>query len=293
MNCSFINAHIGYYHFTDTGFSCKIVPSLGGSVQELIVGGKTVIKGVPLSSMGKKEYLTFCNSALLFPFPNRVAGGTYTFGDTGFQLEQNEKNLGNAIHGLVYTETAEVVSQSDSSLKFRFDHKINDGYPFAYSLIITYELSLSGLKLKFEVENKGDVSMPFGLGWHPYFVSEEQENFSIQFKTDKKYLTNETMIPDRSEMMKDMNLKLSELEIDNSFRLTGTEILLKGPDRLLKIVVPGGSFLQLFNPSEKDCIAIEPMSCIPNAFNNKIGLNELAPGTVFKWNIELKVAMIP
>ena len=131
--------------------------------------------------------------------------------------------------------------------------------------------------------------MPFGIGWHPYFVTVDQENFSLHFNADKKYLTNDNMIPDHSVPVEDSAYQVSELEVDNAFRLTSSVILFKGADREIKLVIPDRSYLQLYNPKSRDSFAIEPMSCIPDAFNNTIGLKTLRPGKSFNWQIDLHV----
>ena len=36
-------------------------------------------------------------------------------------------------------------------------------------------------------------------------------------------------------------------------------------------------------------MAIEPMTCVTDAFNNGIGLEVLDPGDRYLWNIEMKI----
>ena len=234
MNCKFVDSDISFYHFTDDGFSCKIVPAFGGSIQELIVDDQPVIKGVSIDEKGIEEYKEFCNSAVLFPFPNRIAKGAYNFGDQQYQLTVNEPRFGNAIHGFVYSECPEVVAETDTSLTLRFTHHDSPGYPFPYVLELEYSLNPKGLRLQMKVSNTGDNLLPFGLGWHPYFVTENQDKTSLHFVSDKKYLTNENMIPDHSTPVNYSEMQLSDLEVDNAYRLASSEIALKGPGRILK-----------------------------------------------------------
>ncbi|MBT8276726.1 MAG: aldose 1-epimerase [Bacteroidia bacterium] len=288
MTCNFVESEIPFYHFTDDALSCKIVPAFGGSIQELVVKEKAIIKGVSIDKEGFEKYKEFCNSAILFPFPNRVAQGSYTFGDKHFHLDRNDSKYGNAIHGFAFTQCPEVISQSDTSLVLRFTHTESPGYTFPYILELEYSISPNGLKLQFKVSNTGKDLMPFGLGWHPYFVTDDQEKFSLHFEADKKYLTNANMIPDHSNPVNDSKFNPSNMEVDNAYRLTNSQILLRSHDRELKLIVPEQSYLQLYNPIDKRSFAVEPMSCVPDAFNNKIGLKTLSPGSVFKWNIQLE-----
>lgn len=50
------------------------------------------------------------------------------------------------------------------------------------------------------------------------------------------------------------------------------------------------SFLQIYTPPKRDCIAVEPMSCAPNSFNNKNGLLILKPYDSYKWTVRLKIS---
>ncbi len=47
------------------------------------------------------------------------------------------------------------------------------------------------------------------------------------------------------------------------------------------------SFLQVYTPPTRDSIAFEPMTCAPDALNNKQGLIKLAPekSVSIKWGV--------
>jgi aldose 1-epimerase len=42
------------------------------------------------------------------------------------------------------------------------------------------------------------------------------------------------------------------------------------------------NFLQVFIPPLRHCVALEPMTCAPDAFNNGMGLARLEPGEMLK-----------
>ena len=75
----------------------------GGRLQELTLLGKSIMKEIP-----DFNYNASYASAVLFPFANRIENGKYTFNNTKFQLDCNEKGL-NALHGLVYNKKFEIV----------------------------------------------------------------------------------------------------------------------------------------------------------------------------------------
>ena len=82
----------------------KIYLNDGGSLQELVLNNQHIIKDLsPLT------YKNTYASSILFPFANRIKDGTYEFDGNTYQFEINEKKLNNALHGLVYNKTFEVI----------------------------------------------------------------------------------------------------------------------------------------------------------------------------------------
>ena len=48
-------------------------------------------------------------------------------------------------------------------------------------------------------------------------------------------------------------------------------------------------YLQIYTPLHRKNIAIEPITCVPNAFNSKEGFLELKPNEDYSLKIDLKV----
>ena len=81
---------------------------------------------------------------VLIPFPGRIADGRYSFDGESFQLERNDKEGPNAIHGFVRTLPWRVSRAEPSSVVFEirleaeeYRHK---GYPFSLAIRVTYWL---------------------------------------------------------------------------------------------------------------------------------------------------------
>lgn len=82
-----------------SGTKAKIQLSYGASLDELIIRNNKVITNLyPLDY--KKTY----PSSILFPFANRINDGQFNFNGSNYHLPCNEKQLNNAIHGLVYNK---------------------------------------------------------------------------------------------------------------------------------------------------------------------------------------------
>lgn len=111
---------------------------------------------------------------VLIPFPGRIPDGRYTFEGETFQLERNDKEGPNAIHGFVRALPwyMPVVESDCATFTIQLDASVYaaKGFPFSLSVSVTYALSVLGLSCSFEVKNVGRNVAPVGVGFHPYFV---------------------------------------------------------------------------------------------------------------------------
>jgi len=111
---------------------------------------------------------------VLIPFPGRVAEGRYLFDGETFQLERNDKEGPNAIHGFVRTLPWQVSRAEADCVSFDIrleaEQYAPKGYPFALAVQVTYELGGGGLSCSFDVRNVGTRPAPVGVGFHPYFT---------------------------------------------------------------------------------------------------------------------------
>ena len=283
------NPIFDHFHFNDEGFSCKVFPNLGGSIQELTVDGIAIIKSISLDELGLETYKTSYPSAVLFPFPNRVAQGKYSFNGEQYQLAINEPGFNNAIHGLVSNEPFTVEKIDNQSITLRHTHDSSQGFPFSYEFVITYLFSETGLVVSFEATNVGTQSFPFGMGWHPYFELANYNHCSVNFSAEKTYVNNEKMVPIDSEAYTDEPIQLSEVELDSAYKLRNGRVVLSSPLYQLQMDVPNDYYLQLYTPENRTTLAIEPMTCIADAFNNKVGLKQLSPGDSYVFETTISV----
>lgn len=110
---------------------------------------------------------------ILFPFPNRIRDGRFSFGGKSYELG---RNLGpNAIHGFVLDRPWRVVSTGPgASVTGRFQLSVDAPelrakWPADFQLDMTYELTGNRLTSKFRVHNPDQSPLPWGFGTHPYF----------------------------------------------------------------------------------------------------------------------------
>ncbi len=288
-----------------------IIPECGAVVNELFLGksGKkySIIDGYT-SSEDLTEYRMH-KSAKLIPFPNRIRDGKYEFEGKSYQLPINQLVENNAIHGFIFdkkftvTNTELNTNEASITLEYNYNGEI-EGYPFKFITELIYTLTTdNGFNCQTLVQNLGETSMPFGDGWHPYFkLDKKVDELQLKIPTDIKSMVGERMIP-TGEILPFNNFseltKINYVDLDTGFRIAGeegfveTEIL--DPEENLKIKVyqetgeKKYNFLQIYIPSSRESIAIEPMTCNTDAFNNKDGLIVLEPGEVFEGNNGVRI----
>lgn len=247
---------------------------------------------------------------VLIPFPGRVAGGSYTFAGTPYQMDLNDKETPSAIHGFLRLTLWDVSAQTDSSVTFTttLAADAHPGYPFALSVSLTYALSDTGLTTSFEIENTGDKPAPVAAGFHPYF------------STGSALINTDTLVVPFASYLEFQNL----LPTGNVLPVEGTEFDFRQPrsvgeivlnicylhpirdaDGLLRIRLSDSAaqksvtvwmdaafdYVVLYsgdplpNDHRRKSLAIEPMTCGADAFNHtEWGLVTLVPGETLTGN---------
>jgi aldose 1-epimerase len=285
-----------HYHVTHSDFSCKIYHNLGASIQELTYGNVSVIKGFRQVD----DYKTEHTSSILCPFPGRIEHGKYTYNGTTYQLDPNENNRNNAIHGKVAHEFFKLIdSESDSgkaSLTFAYTHQnFCEGYPFPFEIQVRYTFTEKAIQVDFLFTNKSNSSIPFGLGWHPYFNSSNLSESILTFNSSREILCDTEMIPQGEKVIAFSDpIQVNAQHFDTCFTLDDDNTIhFQTPDYRFTMNVLSNDlqFIQIFTPAARDCIAIEPMTCAPDVFNYKRGFLELNPNESFDWTIDLNFTL--
>lgn len=287
----------GYTLSKPNGTKAVIYPNLGASLQELYFENKPIIQNIFFENNSPKLLNSSC-SAILFPFANRIKNGQYFYNNEVYQLDCNETARGHAMHGLVYTQPfqlKESTSNTDTAkIVFQYEYKGDAiGFPFPFKITLTYLLKNSGLQLSVHTQNTGNKTFPFSLGWHPYFWSSDLDKSEVHLHSEERIITDEKMIPTRKDNHVFPNpLLLANQNFDDAFVLRNNVIAYKTPDYHIHLqTTPSESpqYVQLYTPSHRQSIAIEPMTAAADCFNNKMGLQELKPSASYstEWQLEM------
>ncbi|MDP2069008.1 MAG: aldose 1-epimerase [Lutibacter sp.] len=269
----------------------KIHLNLGGSLQELMLLNHHLIKDLhPLT------YQNTYASAILFPFANRIADGSYVYDNKTYQLEINQKEENNALHGLIYNKTFELISQKTTPEKAEVllsyeEFEQFEGFPFTYAIDLKYILTKNSLDVIVSIKNTDTKTFPFTIGWHPYFISQNLFKSAVHFKSRKKFIFDKRNITQGiEEIAIDRTIFIENKTLDDCFDLDSNEISFETPVYSFALKSSEkDSFLQLYTPPHPNTIAIEPTTGISNSFNNGEGLKTLNPNDSYQiqWNLKL------
>jgi aldose 1-epimerase len=182
------------------------------------------------------------------------------------------------------------------------------GYPFRVAIEVAYEVSGDGLRVATEVWNAGDGDAPFGLGFHPYLSGGGALEESIVevpaasvLDLDERGLPTggTTPVPGAARDLRDRR-PIAGRVLDDCFtdleRAGGVcAVVMSAPGRAPCTMWMDETFryVMVFTgdtlapPRRRRGVAVEPMTCPPNAFATGADLLLLRPGRRrrFVWGI--------
>eukprot|EP01065_Artemidia_motanka_P027190 TRINITY_DN32408_c0_g1_i1.p1 TRINITY_DN32408_c0_g1~~TRINITY_DN32408_c0_g1_i1.p1 ORF type:complete len:360 (+),score=93.66 TRINITY_DN32408_c0_g1_i1:77-1156(+) len=178
---------------SQTGELIEVIPELGGRTEALKLRDRSGVLHDVLLTHSRNVSAIRGNvgwrGAMLMPFANRIANGTYSFNGRKYYLERNEDRgvYGKcALHGYLYKHSMTVLdaaADDDSArllLGYRFDGT-DPGYPFNLYVKVHYVLDRTGITFDVTAENhEASDPLPFLNAWHPYFQVNQISRAAIQ-----------------------------------------------------------------------------------------------------------------
>lgn len=283
-----------------------VVTEVGATLRELRHGDRPLVVG-----FGADEIRPNHRGAVLAPWPNRIEDGTYTFDGARRQLPLTEPARGNALHGLVTWVRWDVESQAGSEVSLVHRLVPFTGYPHPLDLRVHYALDDAGLHWTVAATNTGDGPAPYGTAPHPYLVAGAGtvDDWSLELPA-AEYLavTPDRLLPVAVEKVEPAGFDfrtprvLGDLFIDHAF--TGLTADAEGVARVYVRTADGDGVVCSWAAAEcpwvqihtadrpgesghRAGLAVEPMTCPPDAFNSGTDLIVLEPGQTHRttWTI--------
>ena len=266
-----------------------VVVEVGGGLRSYAVGGRDVLDGYGADAMS-----TSGRGQLLMPWPNRVEDGSYEFDGTRQQLPLTEPERGNAIHGLVRWASWSAAGREPDRVALEHVLHPQPGYPHSLALRAEYGLSADGLSVRITATNVGADACPFGCGAHPYLTLGTQvvDELTLQVPAQTILRSNARGIPVGEEGVDGTEFDFRRARAIGGTRLDTAFTTLQPGDVELRSARGDGltlwfddafRYLMIFTGDplpdvKRRSIAIEPMTCPPNAFRTGADLVVLEPG---------------
>ena len=290
-----------------SGYTASIA-SIGASVRSLQHHGRNLI--VPFNA---NQVRPFFRGAILAPWPNRIVDGRYSFGGFKNQLSITEPSRGHALHGLVSWLNFAVVRHAADRLVLEAIVEAQPGYPHQVTLEVDFALDAGGLQTTVTAVNTGPNAAPYGVASHPYLVAGEGRVNDWTLELPARQIL--TVTPDRliPVSLRDVNAEdlaafdfraprtIDDTFIDHAY--TGLDRDEEG-EATVRVTTNAGSGVELSwggectwvqvhtadqpEPSiDRLGLAVEPMTCPPDAFNSGVNLNVLEPADTARasWTI--------
>jgi aldose 1-epimerase len=298
----------GEQHEIRHGDQTVVVTEVGATLRAYSVGGVDVVDG-----FGLDEPSPAGRGQVLAPWPNRLDGGRYEFDGRPGAAAIDEPELGNAIHGLVRWLPWQLASKTDDAVALGCVLHPQPAYPLRLELGLEYRLVGAGLVVVARATNASADPAPFGIGFHPYLT--------MGMPVDDVLLTipatRQLTLDDRALPVGEEDVAGTEFDFTVGRSVGATRLdtcftgLVRGSDAgsRARLVSPDGErgvevwadeafgYLQVYTGDtlepasrRRQAVAIEPMTCPPNAFASGVDVIRLEPGASWSgaWRIALR-----
>lgn len=309
----------------ESGSTARIAAAFGFNCYEFTaaIGGRRVevLASLPeFVATGEKP--SWSGIPLLFPFPNRIAGGRFVWDAREYVLPREKVGYAgdNPIHGFCLDRPWRVTNQTASGATGEFvfskdDPGRRDLWPADFAVEVRYEVLGPALRCDVRVTNPDRVPLPFGFGTHPYFKLPlaPQSRFDdclVQVPAAKRYEldgglpTGRVVTAEETVDLRDgaamAGLKLDDVYTDVTYEGHGLVTRVVDPAAGLEVVQTcDRSFRELvvFTPFWHKAVCVEPYTCATDAIHLNeegfdAGLRVLEPGGEFKTWFELRVGPV-
>lgn len=241
----------------------------------------------------------------LFPFPNRIERGRYTWNGVNYELPVSDA-FGNAIHGFVMDRPWRVVTADSRVAIAEFQLSVDAPdrrplWPSDFLIEVRYTLRQTCLRADIRIVNAGAQPLPWGLGTHPYFKTplgsgSQQGQCLIQVPATESWELHDCL-PTTRRLPVDSRTDLRSGSALEGLKLDDVLTSLTPAQGVITTVVldprAGVQITQVtdalfrecvvFTPPGRSCVCLEPYTCVTNAINLQqqgidAGLQVLAVG---------------
>jgi aldose 1-epimerase len=290
-----VTAPSGEQHEIAAAGQRAVVVEVGGGLRVYSSGGRELLDGYEVD-----EPCTSGRGQVLIPWPNRLEDGSYEFVGQRHQLPLSEPETRTAIHGLVRQAAWTVAEHRPDRVVVEHALEPQPGFPFSLALSIEYALSEKGLSVRTTATNVGQEACPYGSGAHPYLAvgTATVDSATLRIPGRTVLHSDERGIPVGAQSVDGTEYDFRRPRVIEATRFDHAFTdLERGEDGLARVELtdprhPRGRtlwvdesypYLMVFTGDPlpdvaRRSLAVEPMTCPPNAFRTGEALIRLEPG---------------
>jgi aldose 1-epimerase len=281
-----------------------VLVEVGGGLRTYRVAGAEITDGY-----APDELCPAGAGQILAPWPNRIRDGQYTFQGDRHQLPLTEPTRHNAIHGLVNWSRWERTAGTADSVTLTLEMPAQPGYPWPLSLQSMWTVGSTGLRAEHTVTNRGASSCPLGFSVHPYLMvpGVPVDRLLLQVPARSRLLVDGRLLPIGAARVSSGEFdftaprRIGPIMMDTCFGEVirdpagGSAVVLSTEDGRGARIWADHRFgwWQLYTGDAlaperaRHSVAVEPMTCPPDAFRSGRDLVVLEPGDSWQgsWGI--------
>jgi len=299
----------GHQYAIAHGGSKAMVTQVGATLRSYTVDGRDVIDG-----FGIEERAVDGRGQVLAPWPNRLTDGRYRYGDRDCQAPLNEPSRHCAIHGLVRWLDWTPAVHDPTSVTLACAVRPQPGYEWQLDLEVTYALDGAGLTVTFQAVNADVQRAPLGVGFHPYLTLGTSSIDGLRLEVPATTYLDPSGQAGRPAMAPvaatpwdfTKARQIGSTQLDTAFgglvRGEANRAIARLDDsdgsRSVQLWVDDGyRYLMVYTadhvgPPERRrrAVAVEPMTCPPDAFRSGTDVIELDPGESWRgsWGLQVE-----
>ncbi len=254
------------------GTRATVAPAAGGRLLQLQVRDRDSawlpLLVAPADPQRAVDEPTRWGAFAMVPWPNRIAGGVFTFEGRTVELPVNRE--GNAIHGVGLDRAWQVEAASASScrLSLRFDAR----WPFGGGAVQSFAVYDDGIDMEIELRADG-TAFPAGAGWHPWFRRDVRPNVDPRVLVDadeiyelESNIPTGVLLPVGGEVDLRAYPALGDRRLDTCYRHPCGAMKLRWHDVQLEITSSENVRHAIVYTPER-AVCVEPQTCAIDAFN--------------------------
>lgn len=279
----------GTQHALRAGDYEAVIASVGASLRSLTYEGRDLT--VPFDA---DEVRPSYRGATLAPWPNRIVDGKFTFDGVERQVALTEPARHHALHGLAGWLDFEAIDKSPSHVTLAAVITPQTGYPWRIVVTTTFSLDADGLTQTVTATNESPDAAPWGTGPHPYLVAGagHVDDWTLELPADEVLaVTPDRLSPiglrpvdadDAERFDFRAARRIGTVEIDHAYTALTRDA---GGFATVRLMDAGGRGVEMTwdaecpwvqihtsdkgigKPGHRTGLAVEPMTCAPDAFN--------------------------